>query len=101
MLVFCKLGQTTHRPWGFCPHGRFFELIHQTAYAWLSLAATEGMTEAVLARDELEAVMTKPEVKLAQKLSEHWFGKMSSDAKKLKKNIEGSGQMAASFLFSW
>ena len=46
------------------------------AYAWLSLAATEGMPEAVRARDELEAVMTKPEVKQAQKLSEHWFGKM-------------------------
>ncbi|HHQ4779595.1 TPA: tetratricopeptide repeat protein [Aeromonas veronii] len=48
------------------------------AYAWLSLAATEGMPEAVQARDELEAVMTKPEVKQAQKLSEHWFGKMPS-----------------------
>ncbi len=45
------------------------------AYAWFSLAATEGMTEAVQARDELEATMTKPEVKQAQKLSEHWFGK--------------------------
>ena len=43
------------------------------AYAWLSLAATEGMLEAVRARDELEAVMTKPEVQQAQKLSEHWF----------------------------
>ncbi|WP_265432968.1 tetratricopeptide repeat protein [Aeromonas salmonicida] len=52
------------------------------AYAWLSLAATEGMPEAVLARDELEAAMTQPEVKQAQKLSEHWFGKMSSPAKK-------------------
>ncbi|HGY5245484.1 TPA: tetratricopeptide repeat protein [Aeromonas salmonicida subsp. pectinolytica] len=52
------------------------------AYAWLSLAATEGMPEAVQARDELEATMTKPEVKQAQKLSEHWFGKMSSMAKK-------------------
>ncbi len=52
------------------------------AYAWLSLAATEGMPEAVQARDELEAAMTKPEVKQAQKLSEHWFGKMSSPAKK-------------------
>ncbi|WP_348687114.1 tetratricopeptide repeat protein [Aeromonas bestiarum] len=48
------------------------------AYAWLSLAATEGMTEAVQARDELEAAMTKPEVKQAQKLSEHWFSKMAS-----------------------
>lgn len=52
------------------------------AYAWLSLAATEGMPEAVQARDWLEAVMTKPEVKQAQKLSEHWFGKMSSTVKK-------------------
>ncbi|EIS3742112.1 tetratricopeptide repeat protein [Aeromonas hydrophila] len=52
------------------------------AYAWLSLAATEGMPEAVQARDELEATMTKPEVKQAQKLSEHWFGKMLSPAKK-------------------
>ncbi|WP_368175732.1 tetratricopeptide repeat protein [Aeromonas sp. R5-4] len=52
------------------------------AYAWLSMAATEGMPEAVQARDELEAAMTKPEVKQAQKLSEHWFGKMSSPAKK-------------------
>ncbi|RKJ89484.1 sel1 repeat family protein [Aeromonas veronii] len=52
------------------------------AYAWLSLAATEGMPEAVQARDELEAAMTKPEVLQAQKLSEHWFGKMSSTAKK-------------------
>ncbi|TNI20282.1 tetratricopeptide repeat protein [Aeromonas dhakensis] len=52
------------------------------AYAWFSLAATEGMTEAVQARDELEVTMTKPEVKQAQKLSEHWFGKMSSPAKK-------------------
>ncbi|WP_042049279.1 tetratricopeptide repeat protein, partial [Aeromonas dhakensis] len=52
------------------------------AYAWLSLAATEAMPEAVRARDELEAVMTKPEVKQAQKLSEHWFGKMPTMAKK-------------------
>ncbi|MFQ1903806.1 tetratricopeptide repeat protein [Aeromonas veronii] len=52
------------------------------AYAWLSMAATEGMPEAVQARDELEAAMTKAEVKQAQKLSEHWFGKMSSPAKK-------------------
>ncbi|MGL6007451.1 tetratricopeptide repeat protein [Aeromonas sobria] len=52
------------------------------AYAWLSLAATEGMPEAVQARDELEAAMTKPEVKQAQKLSEHWFGKMTSTVKK-------------------
>lgn len=52
------------------------------AYAWLSLAATEGMPEAVKARDELEAEMTKPEVKQAQKLSEHWFGRMSSNVKK-------------------
>ncbi|MFM5523908.1 tetratricopeptide repeat protein [Aeromonas jandaei] len=52
------------------------------AYAWLSMAATEGMPEAVQARDELETAMTKPEVKQAQKLSEHWFGKMSSPAKK-------------------
>lgn len=48
-------------------------------YAWLSLAATEGMPDAVLARDELEAVMTKPEVKQAQKLLEHWFSKMHVD----------------------
>ncbi|MCF3099851.1 sel1 repeat family protein, partial [Aeromonas australiensis] len=47
------------------------------AYAWLSLAATEGMPEAVQARDELEEAMTKQEVKQAQKLSEHWFGKMA------------------------
>ena len=52
------------------------------AYAWLSLAATEGMPEAVRARDELEAVMTKPEVKQAQKLSEHWFGKMPLTVRK-------------------
>lgn len=52
------------------------------AYAWLSLAATEGMPEAVQARDELEAAMTKPEVKQAQKLSEHWFGKMASTVSK-------------------
>lgn len=35
------------------------------AYAWLLLAATEGMPEAVRARDELEATMSKPEVKQA------------------------------------
>jgi TPR repeat protein len=52
------------------------------AYAWLSLAATEAMPEAVRARDELEAVMTKPEVKQAQKLSEHWFGKMPLTVRK-------------------
>ncbi|MGN5287634.1 tetratricopeptide repeat protein [Aeromonas sp. 11P] len=52
------------------------------AYAWLSMAATEGMPEAVQARDELEAAMTKPEVKQAQKLSEHWFGKMTSTVNK-------------------
>jgi hypothetical protein len=52
------------------------------AYAWLSLAAIEGMTEAVQARDELEGLMTKPEVKQVQKLSEHWFDKMSSMARK-------------------
>lgn len=55
-------------------------LVH--AYAWLSLAATEGMPEAVQARNELEATMTKMEVKQAQTLSEHWFGKMSPSAKK-------------------
>jgi hypothetical protein len=50
------------------------------------------MPEAVQALDELEAIMTKPEVKQAQKLSEHWFGKKSSTAKKsLKKNIGRSG----------
>ncbi|MGU5541791.1 hypothetical protein ACV1DG_21130, partial [Aeromonas hydrophila] len=42
------------------------------AYAWLSLAATEGMPNAVRARDELEVVMTKLEIKQAQKLSEYW-----------------------------
>ncbi|HEH9404319.1 TPA: sel1 repeat family protein [Aeromonas bestiarum] len=52
------------------------------AYAWLSLAATEAMPEAVRARDELEAVMTKLEVKQAQKLSEHWFGKMPLTVRK-------------------
>ncbi|MGL4916319.1 MAG: tetratricopeptide repeat protein, partial [Aeromonas allosaccharophila] len=52
------------------------------AYSWLSLAATEGMPEAVKARDELETEMTQQEVKQAQKLSEHWFGKMLSPAKK-------------------
>ncbi|GAJ51133.1 tetratricopeptide repeat protein, partial [Aeromonas salmonicida] len=52
------------------------------AYAWLSMAATEGMSEAVQARDELEAAMTKPEVKQAQKLSEHWFSKISSSVRK-------------------
>ncbi|MGU5709188.1 hypothetical protein ACV1C0_24755, partial [Aeromonas hydrophila] len=73
------------------------------AYAWLSLAATEGMPEAVRARDELEAAMTKPEVKQAQKLSEHWFGKMSSTAKKAKKKEHRRKRpwWAASFLFSW
>ncbi|WP_410489972.1 hypothetical protein [Aeromonas hydrophila] len=40
------------------------------------------MTEVVQVRDELEAMMTKQEVKQAQKLSEHWFGKMSSTARK-------------------
>jgi hypothetical protein len=52
------------------------------AYAWLSLAATEGMPEAVQARNELEAAMTKPEVKQAQKLSEHWFSQMTSRVRK-------------------
>lgn len=48
------------------------------AYTWLSLAATEGMPKALQARDELEAAMTKPEVKQAQKLSEYWFSKIAS-----------------------
>ena len=52
------------------------------AYAGLSLVATEWMTEVVQVRDELEAMMTKQEVKQAQKLAEHWFGKMSSTARK-------------------
>uniref|UniRef100_A0A3L0YJ93 Sel1 repeat family protein n=1 Tax=Escherichia coli TaxID=562 RepID=A0A3L0YJ93_ECOLX len=52
------------------------------AYAWLSLAATEGMPEAMQARDELEAMMTKPEVKQAQKLLEHWFGKIPLTVRK-------------------
>jgi hypothetical protein len=52
------------------------------AYAWFSLAATEGMTEAVMACDELGVTMTKPEVKQAQKLSEHWFGKIPSSVRK-------------------
>jgi hypothetical protein len=40
------------------------------------------MTEAVQARDELEAAMTKSEVKQAQKQSEHWFGKMPLTVRK-------------------
>lgn len=52
------------------------------------------------ARDGLEAVMTNAEVKQAQKLSEHWFDKISSTAKKM--NIEKKRPTkAASFLFSW
>lgn len=51
------------------------------AYAWLSLAATEGMPEAVQARDELELAMTKQEVKQAQKLSEHWFDKITAQVR--------------------
>ncbi|PJG59335.1 tetratricopeptide repeat protein [Aeromonas cavernicola] len=52
------------------------------AYAWLSLAATEGMPEAVQARNELEEVMSTPEIKQAQQLSEHWFGKIEAPSQK-------------------
>lgn len=46
---------------------------NQHAYAWFSLAATEGMDEAIQARETLEGMMTPEEVKRAQKLSEYWF----------------------------
>ncbi|MHA7002588.1 tetratricopeptide repeat protein [Aeromonas schubertii] len=45
------------------------------AYAWFSLAATDGMEEAIKARDELESGMKPDEVKQAQRLAQHWFGK--------------------------
>ncbi len=47
------------------------------AYSWFLLAATEGMPEVVQASYDLEAVMTKPEFKQAQKLSEYWFSQMT------------------------
>ncbi|MFM5364029.1 MULTISPECIES: hypothetical protein [Aeromonas] len=40
------------------------------------------MSEAMLTLGELEAAMSKLGVKQAQKLSDHWFGKTSSTAKK-------------------
>uniref|UniRef100_UPI0026ECB358 tetratricopeptide repeat protein n=1 Tax=Lonsdalea britannica TaxID=1082704 RepID=UPI0026ECB358 len=42
------------------------------AYAWFSLAATEGMVNAINARNALEEGMQPDEVKAAQKLAMHW-----------------------------
>ncbi|MGL5266470.1 MAG: hypothetical protein ACRC9E_09600, partial [Plesiomonas shigelloides] len=48
------------------------------AYAWFSLAATEGMEEAIQARETLEGMMTPEEIKRAQKLSQYWFKQQES-----------------------
>ncbi|WP_456237250.1 tetratricopeptide repeat protein [Lonsdalea populi] len=42
------------------------------AYAWFSLASTEGMVNAINARNALEEGMQPDEVKAAQKLALHW-----------------------------
>ncbi|AIR68629.1 tetratricopeptide repeat protein [Dickeya fangzhongdai] len=42
------------------------------SYAWYSLAATEGMAEAIAARNDLEATMQPDEIKAGQKLAMHW-----------------------------
>ncbi|PWC19324.1 hypothetical protein DDT52_12085 [Brenneria roseae subsp. roseae] len=42
------------------------------AYAWYSMAATEGMNEAIHARNDLEAMMQPDEIKAGQRLAMHW-----------------------------
>ncbi|MCV9878095.1 tetratricopeptide repeat protein [Brenneria izbisi] len=42
------------------------------AYAWYSMAATEGMPEAIHARNDLEATMQPDEIKAGQRLALHW-----------------------------
>ncbi|PWC22097.1 MULTISPECIES: tetratricopeptide repeat protein [Brenneria] len=42
------------------------------AYAWYSMAATEGMPEAIHARNDLEATMQPDEIKAGQRLAMHW-----------------------------
>ncbi|MEH0833027.1 tetratricopeptide repeat protein [Pectobacterium cacticida] len=42
------------------------------AYAWYAIAATEGMPEAIQARNDLEAVMQPDEIKAGQRLAQHW-----------------------------
>ncbi|MFC3395164.1 tetratricopeptide repeat protein [Brenneria rubrifaciens] len=42
------------------------------AYAWYSMAATEGMPEAIHARNDLEAIMQPDEVKAGQRLAMYW-----------------------------
>lgn len=42
------------------------------AYAWYAMAATEGMNDAVHARNDLEAVMQPDEIKAGQRLAMHW-----------------------------
>ncbi|GAB7261806.1 MULTISPECIES: tetratricopeptide repeat protein [Dickeya] len=49
------------------------------AYAWYSLAATEGMAEALAARNDLEATMQPDEIKAAQKLAMHWSSGKETD----------------------
>lgn len=49
------------------------------AYAWYSLAATEGMTEALAARNDLAATMQPDEIKAAQKLAMHWSSGKETD----------------------
>lgn len=47
------------------------------AYAWYAMAATEGMNDAIHARNDLEAVMQPDEIKAGQRLAMHWSsGKM-------------------------
>lgn len=47
------------------------------AYAWYALAATEGMHDAIHARNDLEAVMQPGEINAGQRLALHWSsGKM-------------------------
>lgn len=47
------------------------------AYAWYAMAATEGMNDAIHARNDLEAVMQPNEINAGQRLALHWSsGKM-------------------------
>ncbi|MEE3652924.1 MULTISPECIES: tetratricopeptide repeat protein [unclassified Brenneria] len=48
------------------------------AYAWYSMAATEGMPEAIHARNDLEDTMRPDEIKNAQKLAMYWEQKISA-----------------------
>lgn len=59
------------------------------AYAWFSLATTEGMKEALQSLNDLEAAMAPEEIKSAQKLAALWEKRISAGQEKRKEQKNG------------